>query len=70
MNQPSANQPSASGMSLCAICCVELVGDAGLCSHHLYLYDDAWAVANRGMCDFLHRKKVPELIPSDQDEAA
>jgi hypothetical protein len=57
-------------MSLCAICCVELVGDAGLCGHHLCLYDDAWAVVNRAMCDFLHRKTVAELTPSGQDEAA
>jgi hypothetical protein len=57
-------------MSLCPVCCVELVGDEGLCAHHLFLYDDAWAVENQAMCDFLHRQKVPELIPSEQDEAA
>jgi hypothetical protein len=46
-------------MSLCA-CCGVPIGDVGLCAHH-HAVDggDDWAVANRIMCDFVHRRRVP-----------
>jgi hypothetical protein len=56
-------------MSLCASCGLQLTGDAGLCPHHHCVYGDDWAVANRIMCDFFHRKKVPpRLSQSDRDD--
>jgi hypothetical protein len=33
------------------------------------VYGDDWAVANRIMCDFFHRKKVPpRLAQNDRDD--
>jgi hypothetical protein len=33
------------------------------------VYGDDWAVANRIMCDFFHRKKVPpRLAPPERDD--
>jgi hypothetical protein len=56
-------------MSLCASCGLQLSGDAALCPHHHCVYGDDWAVANRIMCDFFHRKKVPpRLAQSDRDD--
>ena len=57
------------GMSLCASCGLQLTGDAGLCPHHHCVYGDDWAIANRIMCDFFHRKKVPpRLAQNDRDD--
>ena len=57
------------GMSLCASCGLQLSGDAGLCPHHHCVYGDDWAVANRIMCDFFHRRKVPRrLAQTDRDD--
>ena len=57
------------GMSLCASCGLQLTGDAGLCPHHHCVYGDDWAVANRIMCDFFHRKKVPpRLAQTERDD--
>jgi hypothetical protein len=50
------------GMSLCASCGLQLSGEAGLCPHHHCVYGDDWAVANRIMCDFFHRQKVPPRL--------
>lgn len=56
-------------MSLCASCGLQLSGDAALCPHHHCVYGDDWAVANRIMCDFFHRKKVPpRLAQPDRDD--
>jgi hypothetical protein len=56
-------------MSLCASCGLQLSGDAALCPHHHCVYGDDWAVANRIMCDFFHRKKVPpRLAQHDRDD--
>ena len=50
-------------MALCASCGTPLLsGEAGICSHHHATYGDDWAVANRVMCDFFHRKKVPSRL--------
>jgi len=57
------------GMSLCASCGLQLSGDAGLCPHHHCVYGDDWAVANKIMCDFFHRKKVPpRLTQPERDD--
>lgn len=53
-------------MSLCASCGLQLSGEAGLCPHHHCVYGDDWAVANRIMCDFFHRKKVPPRLPQTE----
>lgn len=50
---------TSSDMSLCAWCGLQLTGDTALCPHHRCVYGDDWAVANRIMCDFFHRGKVP-----------
>jgi len=56
-------------MSLCASCGLQLTGDAALCPHHHCVYGDDWAVANRIMCDFFHRGKLPtRLIPGERDD--
>ena len=58
-----------SAMSLCASCGLQLSGEAALCPHHHCVYGDDWAVANRIMCDFFHRKKVPpRLAQHDRDD--
>jgi hypothetical protein len=57
------------GMSLCASCGLQLTGDAALCPHHHCVYGDDWAVANRIMCDFFHRGKVPSrLMAGERDD--
>jgi hypothetical protein len=57
------------GMSLCASCGLQLSGDAALCPHHHCVYGDDWAVANRIMCDFFHRKKLPpRLAQPERDD--
>ena len=59
----------SSAMSLCASCGLQLSGQAALCPHHHCVYGDDWAVANRIMCDFFHRKKVPpRLAQHDRDD--
>jgi len=59
----------AESMSLCASCGLQLSGDAGLCPHHHCVYGDDWAVANRIMCDFFHRRKVPpRLTQPERDD--
>ncbi len=57
-------------MSLCASCGLQLLGDFALCPHHHYhcVYGDDWAVTNRVMCDFIHRKKVPVRLPPGERE--
>ena len=58
-------------MSLCASCGLQLSGDAALCPHHHCVYGDDWAVANRIMCDLVHRAIVPRrLAPNDRDQVA
>ena len=57
-------------MSICAVC-VQSSGDAGnLCPYHVSA-DHEWSVANRIMCDFVHRAVVPRrLPPSERDLVA
>jgi hypothetical protein len=56
-------------MSLCAACGLQLTGDGALCPHHHCVYGDDWAAANRIMCDFFHRGKVPpRLNRSDRED--
>lgn len=42
-------------MSLCSACGLALAGDADFCPYHQTGYAEDWAVANRIMCDFVHR---------------
>ena len=46
-------------MSCCALCGMQLVGDAQLCPHHDFAAENRWAVDNRLMCDLLHRGIIP-----------
>jgi hypothetical protein len=57
-------------MSICAVC-VQSSPDAGnLCPYHVSA-EDGWAVANRIMCDFVHRAIVPQrLAPEDREAVA
>jgi hypothetical protein len=50
-------------VSLCASCGLNILDDVGLCPHHrVACGGDDWAVANRIMCDFLHRQRVPRRL--------
>ena len=56
-------------MSYCAACGLQLAGDSALCPHHARLYGDDWAAANRIMCDFFPRGKVPpRLTRTERDD--
>jgi hypothetical protein len=48
-------------MSLCASCGLEIIDGFELCRHHVPLADD-WAQSNRIMCDFFHRRRIPERV--------
>ena len=50
-------------MSLCVCCGLALAGDANFCPHHQTGYAEDWAVANRMMCDFVHRKWISPSPP-------
>ena len=55
-------------MSVCVSCGLQLLGDTELCSHHQCVHGADWAVGNRIMCDFFHRKKVPpRLTAAERD---
>lgn len=51
---------------ICASCGLALVGDQTLCLQHHMSAGDDWSTSNRVMCDFLHRKKVPERLSAEQ----
>lgn len=56
-------------MSLCAQCGNDVPGAGDLCEFHTCAMPDDWATANRIMCDFLHRGRVPiRLAPEIRDE--
>jgi hypothetical protein len=46
-------------VSWCAFCGLALSGKAALCRHHAVAYGQDWAVANRIICDLIHRGVVP-----------
>ena len=52
-------------MRICPFCALTTAGDGELCAHHAAT-DKDWAVGNRAMCDFLHRRVVPP--PTFEDE--
>ncbi|HEU5320975.1 MAG TPA: hypothetical protein VFX28_09240 [Methylomirabilota bacterium] len=56
-------------MSLCASCGGVTFGDTGICTHHHRVYEHDWAIANRIMCDFIHRGVAPPLLPPDEQSA-
>jgi hypothetical protein len=46
-----------------------MVGNEELCIHHHTVYADDWAKANRILCDFFHRGKVPaRLTPPERED--
>jgi hypothetical protein len=50
-------------MSLCASCGLDTPDTVGLCPrHHDVAGGHEWAVANRIMCDFFHRRRVPRRL--------
>ena len=57
-------------VSLCASCGLHTPANVGLCPHHHGVYGGHdWAVANRIMCDFLHRQRVPRrLTEAERDD--
>jgi hypothetical protein len=47
----------------CPSCGLAIPDDVGLCPHHHDGYGcHDWAVANRIMCDFVHRRRVPRRL--------
>ena len=57
------------GVSVCASCGLQLSGESALCPHHHCVFGDDWATANRLMCDFFHRGKIPpRLGPKERDD--
>jgi hypothetical protein len=42
-------------VSVCSYCGLTLRGSGGLCPDHTLIPDSNWAIANRIMCDFIHR---------------
>lgn len=54
------------GVSLCAACGFQLSDESALCPHHHSGVGDDWAAANRLMCDFLHRGKIPLRLGPDE----
>ena len=57
-------------MSLCTACGLTLNDDTGLCRHHSTNTFDDWAVSNKIMCDFFHRKKLLIRMGPDEEERA
>jgi len=55
--------------SVCASCGITNAYDGNLCSHHQHVYGDDWAVANRIICDLLHRGIEPRrLAATERDD--
>ena len=52
-------------MSFCVVCGESSPDRDGICSYHL-VGDDHWAVANRIMCDFVHRAIVPRRLRASE----
>jgi len=48
---------------LCAACGLDTLHDGELCAHHHGAGGGhEWAVANRIMCDFFHRRMAPQRL--------
>jgi hypothetical protein len=45
-------------MSRCAQCAFPTNGPDDMCAHHVTGHADDWAMGNRVMCDFFHRRIV------------
>ena len=54
-------------MALCVVCGLPLYGDLDLCPHHECGHAEDWAVANRIMCDFVHRQQIRPR-PDDEED--
>lgn len=55
-------------MSVCAICASVIADGEALCSAHPLAPDLDWSVANRLMCDFIHRGRVPARVIEEHSE--
>ena len=57
-------------VSRCASCGIETSDEIGLCPHHQSVHGARdWAAANRIMCDFFHRQRVPRrLLEADRGD--
>jgi hypothetical protein len=56
-------------VSLCALCGLTAFGDGDVCDHHADTIADTWALANRVICDLVHRKIAPQrLEPEEREE--
>lgn len=53
---------------MCALCGLPRRAGEALCPHHHTSHDPGWAVANRIMCDLLHRGKVPTRLNPEERE--
>lgn len=49
-------------MSLCPVCGLSVLSGLGMCSYHASNNGDDWALGNRIMCDFFHRRIVPPRL--------
>jgi hypothetical protein len=56
-------------MSLCVQCGQSTFGGESLCAYHSASYGEEWARGNRLMCDFLHRRIVPQGVRRRYTEA-
>lgn len=56
-------------MRICPFCALTTAGDGELCAHHA-ASDKDWAVGNRAMCDFVHRRVVPAAPFENDDDHA
>lgn len=52
-------------MPLCAQCGMQLANADEICTYHTTAQDTNWAVSNRNMCNFIHRK---EVLPETENE--
>ena len=57
-------------VSPCASCGLTTPADVALCPHHHGISSGhEWAVANRIMCDFFHRQRLPRrLTEAERDD--
>lgn len=56
-------------MASCPFCGNDPNNDQGVCSYHVNVYEDTWAVSNRIICDWLHRGLEPgRLGPNDREK--
>lgn len=58
---------SVSGHHHCISCGAAIVGEVPICAHHhLMMAGDDWAIANRVLCDLIHRRIEPARLPAEE----